>query len=452
MNLRSRYGDLPTRGEALQSGISGAINLHEQELEQDRLEANQMGAQGARRLPNAPNPGMMGRIRGIGAAIQRGIYGDDPNDPNVATSERRDGVAPILPGDLGTPRPSTRQPWDERMPDGSIPGLGGFGGFRMPPRPTTPQVTLRGQTPEPLPRPTYGEGDLVFPPAGGAPVPDAARGPQAPQTITDALAPDTYEYQGRRGARYEVDRHRAGREAYGLKGAESTQEHEIDQRFKDAHEQRVYEALAEAKRNPTPDNVAKARVLTNTVRYDEEYGQPRTTGMTFEQRQLLQSQRDAAAYRRAQLAASGRTNSAEWRAADLEFRRLSLQLQDLDRQINDVQKDIPAPGVPSIVAGSQPGGQAAIDRARQRVDSLNQERGRVLDRVRGTPTAPPAPRSNERYGPPRPQGTTSGRGATREQASARATELSRSGKTRVQIYEIMKREGYPVKPPREYKP
>jgi hypothetical protein len=172
----------------------------------------------------------------------------------------------------------------------------------------------------------------------------------------------------------------------------------------------------------------------------EEIGE-RPKPLTFEQRKALQrdaiAQRAAAAEKLARLRATTGTNSAEYRAAQLELRRAEILLRSYQNEADDLSGDLPKEGVDRMVAESQPGGK-------QRVAATEGKVAAARGRVEGGRAAVA---SAGRGGAPA-RGPAGPAGGAKPDAATRAQELRSGGKSKQEVYQIMKAEGYNVLPPR----
>lgn len=191
-----------------------------------------------------------------------------------------------------------------------------------------------------------------------------------------------------------------------------------------AEQERQVQALVAA---GMPEAEARARVLTNTVRYDEVYG-PQSRGLSlpeFEAREAIrfryqaalaklraaQDAHDLAAYRRAQL---------ELQAAAAELRALDVEASTLPRYS----------GTDRDVLRSTPKGQAELAAA----DSARADVARRAREIGARAQAATAPRA----------GDTSATPPRDPKIEAHVRALLRSGLSPEEVKKILRAEGYAV--------
>jgi hypothetical protein len=400
LNLRPKYdpNEMPWQ-QSLNQGIGSAISQYADREARRRAEENATAAEGGTQLPDQPTPGIMDRIRGIGSSISTMIHGQQGPGVNPAgeiTGAQRDGVVqtPVTP--------------NAQMP--VVPRVRTEGGYATPNPPAMfPRASL---------------GAMTAPPNGAT----AARpNAQSPTTIGQAIKPYTYHGEFHN---YSID------PLYGARVQAEAKDMVSHQ-----HEEEQIASLVNAGMNPTE---ARAKVLNNVVRYDEKFGQKSRGGssLTYQQRLDLLDRNNAVRLQLGRMAAAGRQNTAQYRQALLEQRQLEDQLRADEAEARGyaseaagVERQIPQ-GTNRIVAESQPGGTERIAADAQRAAGLRGQardiRGKNAQRFRTgtTGTAPAA-------------GTF-----TPEQSQARALELKKQGYSKSAAYEIMKREGHNVAPPK----
>lgn len=347
----------PTLGEGLTRGISTAIEEWEKRREADRQERNTMAAAGGVPIPAGPQPSIMDRLRGIGQRVRDSIHGTQPS-----VRPARDGIPagapPALPANV--PVETVRSGLPTRITGMPQPG-----------------VSMQQQTPR---RSMNG----------------IAAGQSADSPIGNALG--NYTYEGIGGQKYSVDPLHQARVQAAAKGMS-----------RDAEQEKSIAALVAA---GMPENEARARVLTNTVRYDTEFGQQsraRSSGLTFEQRQQLQNENNAVRLEIARMARAGKQNTDEFRRANIRLREIGQQLQAISIEASGYENTARAAerGVPQgtdrIVEESMPGGKERISAAQRKAgaarDSAAAVRGRARSVVGGAGAAP-APAQKMTIGQP----------------------------------------------------
>lgn len=388
LNRRPIYDEDELTGpEYLSRGISGAIDYFMKQREAGRLEQNEMAKEGAVALPEDPNANPMGRLRGIkrgiGALLHRGQAQTTP--PFVPPS----GPGEVPQGPYIDESGAFGQPGPQRI----------RGGIMMPnrPRPTPPFN----------PQKDYGGsriGARIFDEIGGGGVPP-------------------YTLEGQSGRRYQIDPMRDQR----IKLAGSEMEYGQQRGHVQAEQERQI-AAAVAAGMPEPE--ARARVLNNLMRYDEEFGQRSRSGSGMTQADRLQIQdrldRRAAATRAMQLRLQTmRSGSAEERAQlQAEVSRLNREqqadlatLRSYDQQAASAEGAVTRmsadPAATAMPAGRERLGQEQ-QRAKTAADSAAAARSRVQNR------------------------------GTRKSVQDRDSELKAQGKNASERLRILKAEGYNV--------
>lgn len=297
--------DEPTGGERIQQGLQGGLDWYAARRETARGEANTVGAAGGRKLPDEAKPGIRQRIGGIGQRLGEIVHGRAPGLPDVGGLQP---TGPFVARQQGRPgaMPMDEQldPYgnaDDMVTDAIMQGRGGapnpaLGPARMVP-PTPPQGAL---TPSPRMMP-------------GGPRMGVGGMPASP-SMSPGMSPSparTFEYQGSDGARYEMPQ--TGERERVNRNEELGYQTSLKEGLSKQHEEESISALVNA---GMPEDEARARVLTNTVKYDEEYG--RRGPLTLDEREKL-----------VRLAASLRSQgrNAEARAIDQKLRERSLDIQ-----------------------------------------------------------------------------------------------------------------------------
>jgi hypothetical protein len=401
LNLRPIYdqADMVPWQQSLSQGIGNAISSYADRQARKRAEQNQAAAAGGVELPPEPQPSFMDRLHNVGSSISRVIHGEQT--PPTATGPQKDGVVqtPVTP--------------DAQMP--VVPRVRTEGGYATPNRPSIfPQTTTAAINGPPPTRST-----------GSPAAPRSFAG--QPTTIGSAIKP--YTYHGEFG-NYSID------PLYGARV--QTEAHDMASH---QHEEEQIAALVNAGMDPT---MARAKVLNNVVRYDEQFGQQYRgrggSALTYEQRVDLLNRNNAVRLQVARMAAAGRQNSSEYRQKALELREIEDQLRADENaargyasEAAGVERTIPQ-GTNRVVEESQPGGKQRIESATERAARL---RGTAAD-IRG--------KNAQRF-----KTGTEGAAAdkyTPEQTRSRALQLKNQGYNKSAIYEMMKREGYNIAPPK----
>jgi hypothetical protein len=397
LNLRPIYdqADMVPWQQSLSQGIGNAISAYGYRQARKRAEQNQAAAAGGVELPPEPEPSFMNRLHNVGSSISRIIHGE--RTPPTATGPQKDGVVetPVTP--------------NAQMP--VVPRVRTEGGYATPTRPSLfPQTTTAAINGPPPTRSSTATPPRAF--AG------------QPTTIGSAIKP--YTYHGEFG-NYSID------PLYGARV--QTEAHDMASH---QHEEEQIAALVNAGMDPT---MARAKVLNNVVRYDEQFGQQYRgrggSALTYEQRVDLLNRNNAVRLQVARMAAAGRQGSAEYRQKALELREIEDKLRADENEARGfaseaagVERTIPQ-GVNRITEESQPGGKERIAGAAERAAGL---RGRAAE-IRG--------KNAQRF-----QTGTAGTTYTPEQTRSRAQELKKQGYSKSAIYEMMKREGYNIAPPK----
>lgn len=417
LNLRPRYApDELTGGERISQSIGSALDSYMQEQDARRAERNQMAAAGARPMEGPADPGVMGRMRGIGSAIKRRFLGDD-SGPSVmqtglqtGTDMARDGfgASHISPPVMGAPTPEIDM-------KGRVRGTNNF-----------PTATMAGSTPS-----------MAAPPAA----PGRPTFEQTPRGIGAALQP--YTMEGRGGAKYSVD------PLYGQRVA--TAGHEMEANATEARRTATENAQISAMVAAGMDEpTARAQVLTNTVRYGEEFGayrRPPAQGMTQADRLQVEAVRQAnrknledARYQHAQALQSGNADAVRraglaLQTAEFEYRKSEDRAKAFERTADDAARTVPTNPIDRSIAESTPEGRGRITTAESTAAANRDSAGRVR-------TGAAAIRPDDSAVGGRPKFTP-------DQTRARAQALKAQGKTKLEVYEMLKREGHNVAPPKE---
>ncbi len=438
LDLRPRQ-QLPDAGDYLQQGIGSAIGFKDKQ----RQEENDIRARGGRPV-EGQNPGIMGRLRGIGSTLKRNIFGDqaeategaEPTGGDYDTDDsmtRQQGFE--SPGSLVEPnRPHAPGIYADGR-DSYMPGPGAisedFGGYQPPAegmsrqsegtpfndptrrlQPTPPFAPTQGATPGPAYTPPAVGGGRIALPASQTGHPSPSIGSSLSPTMspsTPGRRPQPYQVTGMGGQKYTMDPMYASNVA--LAGKED--EYGAAERHKQVEQDQQIQALVDAGMDP---KVARAKVENNVVRYDETYGEGKRAGaaLTYQQRvdlankaaekaSALQSQRDVAAMQRARLMAAGQQNTAQFHQNELALQRLDIMLRasqaeaaGLAEEARSTEAKEPT-GTNAAVQGALPGGAAQIAADRARAGALRTRADSVrkagVDSVRaglrgGNPPAP----------------------------------------------------------------
>lgn len=454
LNLRPIYD--PGEADHYQNAtraIGAGLNMYVNKLDADRAEQNQIAQMGGTPVAS-PKVGPMDRLRSIGQAIRKRIgLGNGQANPEAAdydndAQNEGDFDMDDMSGRLARANAAVPvQQGASAAPPVQIDAKGRVAGTNRFPSVGDLQPTPTFVPPDrqPAVNPALGVAQQATPGT-------AAPGPTGrPQTIGDAIKP--YIYHGRNGQDYSVDPLYQTR--LGVAGHEmeaDAQERRViatEQRKKaetTQSQQEAIQALVDAGMRP---GEARARVLTNTVKYDEVYG-PQRGQMTFDERQRLQKQRDDAAYERARLIAAGQQNTAQFRQAELALSNaeLALKMADTqaagqDRAAAAASKDIPANPVDRAIATATPEGakRVAVAESTAQANRTAAESTRAAGvRAAGAAAAP---------------AQAVAQGATKfnpQQTQQRARMLKDRGYDIWQIYDLMTEEGYNVAKPRTPRP
>lgn len=481
LNLRDKYGrGETTGGERIQAGIGDALQFWMQEDAARRAERNDVAAQGGVAV-GAP-PTAMDRIRGIGGALRRTMRrtpGITETGALTDTSNARDGVEPSLPSPSFIPSAAgARITPSFAFGDHTMPGMTVRRPFDEVPRAPGPVMTerledLRGERdPAEMRRElddlihrnggysddSQDSGHGYAPPprsmsAIATQPPPAANGaPQPSSNIAGAIQKTIYE--GRNGQRYEIDPMRQQNIALAGKRAEAGVEDEIaqgrerrTQATKTAEQDRAIKALTDA---GMPAAEARARVLTNTVRYDETFGAQRNAPMTQAERLEIQDRIDKRTQEAARLRAAGLENSDQYRQAMLAIATANLALATANAKASGfehtaaaAEATIPKSPIDRRIATA--GGDSARIATAESTANANRDsaaRTRSAGAARAESTAGIAT-----GGVRDATGNINRPKFTPEQTATRMQELKKAGNTQQQAYEIMKAEGYDVPPP-----
>lgn len=303
LNVRPVYDpNEPTFGEQLSRGIQGGLDYYAGRRERARQEGNTVGAAGGVRQPDRGQPGIKGRLRGIGSAIGNIIHGSPPELPHPQIGPTGTFAPGTLAPGYGTADPS-RYPMDERipgeealetMPDADDMVSGAMLGRVVRPSPPIDALPLSARP-------------ALNPALGGGPSIGVNNGLP---TLLAASPERTFEYEGEDGSRYRMPQ--TGERAR----TQRMEEQEATLGLKDRYQQKDQEdQIAALVAAGMPPAEARARVLNNVVRYDEEFGQRRPATLTYEERSKLAAEHDARIeamrVRLARLTGAGRGNSPE---------------------------------------------------------------------------------------------------------------------------------------------
>lgn len=419
LNRRPIYDEGELTGpEYISQGIGTAIQGYLQQKEIGRQERNTMAAQGAEALPNDPANSIRGRL----GRVKRGI-GDMLG---TLSGHRRDGVAPA-----------------GGYPPVAVPA----GVEQAAARPTGPFVpSVRGAMSSVVPGgwDATSRPGVMHPSTAGAPVaPNAPRAtpasPTAP-TIGSAIGadlgdvPKPYELEGATGRRYRVDPMRAERGKLAMAGAAAEQEYGRNRQHQTAEQEDQVSALVAA---GMPEAEARARVKTNTVRYDETFGaQSRTrAAMSVDDRlkveQAITARQVTIQNMKAAQAHLTQGQREELRRLQMEQERDLALMRGAETAANQAEGAVTRAAT-DPTSTATPEGQKAIEAAKQRAAGMRSR----ADSARG---AVQHPRMGGVTG-----GASSSSGGQKSPAD-RYAELKALGKTRDEIVRTMKAEGYNVR-------
>lgn len=468
LRLRPIYDEGELTGpEQLSQGIGRFLGDYAQRQEVGRQERNRIQDAGGTILPDDPAntpSGRWGRVkRGIGRLLGHGT----PDDPGAIGSNERDGLPPGymqaggftlpvprvpsmpaqvaqqspmqqqqpysgMPGTTPPIMPSSGRPgtgWDERIPAGypPAPGRVPIGPERVDesnilhPRPTgpTPQYPQQRQQPQQQ----RGIGSMLG---------------QAAEPSRDPNA-DTYVYEGAGGVRGRLPNAQGrARVAMDQKIAEETAVTNARDRIQSQSDEAAIQSLIDAGMDP---NVARAKVLNKVVRYDETFGQGKTGGrggnaMSQADRLEIQDRLDkrAAQTRQLQLQLAGIRSGDSGQRMKIQQQLAQMRAEQaadiavLHSQQSEanVTESEAARIAADPVASNTPSGKATIADARARADEARRQAAAARGKVAAGPSGP----------------------AGKPDAATRAKQLNTQGKSRQDIYNIMKSEGYDVQPPK----
>lgn len=425
LNLRKPWQNpaYDTAADTIGSALSSYATKHQQDEDADREEQNKIAAIGGTPIAGAPQPSGIDRIKGIGRGIGSALGGLLHRGGDEQTQ-----TPPVPAG--GTARPQYGFT-DETTPDDGgrpVPQLVHSQGAML-------DHALANSSNSPTPSPVQ----------SGAPA-------AAPKTVGEGLA--HYTIQGRNGTKYDVDpmfqtrQQIAGREMEADAADRRTTARDIagetrKQATLDASQKAQMKALTDS---GMPEPEARARVLTNTVKYDDVYGPQRTQPLSFDERQKLMDRNNAAKYRVAQLTAGRSQDQDAIRRAQLELQISEMELNASDRRSKTyvenaraAESTIPK-GTDRIVEESTPEGRARIVAAESTAKANRDSAGNV--RTTGAADATAAGSTV--------RGTANrGKAFTPEQTQSRARQLKGAGNSIDDTYRIMRSEGYNVAPPRK---
>lgn len=482
LNLRDKYGrGEPVGGELIQRGIGDALDIWVREDEARRNERNEIARQGGVAVGTPPTA--MDRIRGIGGAIKRNLrrtpnFNGDVTQTGAltGTSNARDGVEPSTPPSVLPPPAFTPSRAGERITpsfqfgDATMPGMTVNRGI-----PTQRIEDLRGEVdPADMRRrlddaihrnggysddsQDSGHGMQVIPPKAMTSIatqpPPAANGaPQPSSNIGTALKT---VYEGRNGQKYEIDPLRNKRAEIALDDEAARSREGRAQSMKLAEQERQIQAAVAA---GMPEPEARARVTNNLMRYDQEFGQRSRGTMTQAERLEIENIRTARAkeandlrLKIANLSAAGRQNSEEYRqamlalaTADLALKTADARADNFDRTASAAEGTIPTNPIDRRIAVAG-GDSTRIAGAESTANANRDSAGRI--RREGAATAESIAGLRTGGGVRDATAGTARARFTPEQTQSRAVALKNAGKSKQEVYEIMKAEGYNVAPPR----
>lgn len=393
LNLRPIYDrDELTGGERIAQGIGGAIDAYATHQEQGRAEESRRRAAG--QVMTTRGEGAVDRLRSLG----RRLTGRNANTNPERIIPASGIVDETLPPDnpvLGTSTAPSATP----VPPAPI--MPRQGGVSMGGRPVIPARN------NPMP---------VVASSAVAPQPS----PLTPHTIGNAI--DKYTEDDNFGNQWTVDPNYAANRALTASRAELQQKDE----FSEQGTRRSVDALTAA---GMPRAEAEARVRTNTVRYDTEFGQQPRGGSSQADKLSFEELRQKNRKEIAQLSASGRLTSQEIARRRLELdedeRNWRRDHAEDNARASDVDRDVKIGGLLNSEVKPDPYGLMSPE------DKAKQERtARERDR-RVTSASQGADRLKNSH-------------ATREQAQARARALRAAGKSPAEIAATMTAEGYKV--------
>lgn len=311
----------PSPWDRVMPAIGQAIDLYTKDQDAQRDEANQIAAQGGVPIGAGPGPSRGQRtVSALGGFIRRRVLGRGDgssvvdqiaNQPMPGPQLTPSNVSPVAASVPASPLSPITQPVRPRRIGEAIitdpsqinqPGPFGNAAPAAPAPPSATPVVRSGPGYQPSP-----------PPAAASP---------AAGSIGQALQP--YTYTSRSGQQYQIDPMRNAR----LAAASHQMETQADLDAKRAEVTRTQneqvQALIDAGMSPA---VARAKVLNNVVKYDEQFGQPRTGTMTQADRMALQDRIDARTRQQQQFALKLEGLRQQGRTGTREFQQLSAQLR-----------------------------------------------------------------------------------------------------------------------------
>lgn len=412
LNLRPVYGrDEPTFGEQLSRGIQFGLDTYEKRREAERGEQNEVLSRGGTRLPDAAPSGIEGAVRrgarGIGDLLGRAIGRRPSLEPTGTFVESR----PSEPG---------RFPMDERLPQTPDPDQ------------IVTDAILRRVVPPAAP-----QGALPPTPRGSVQGPSIAPNPGLPALNTAGTqnyGERSFDYQGIGNRRYTMPQ--TGERERTNRMLEYGQQTAIKE---GAHTREQEDEIAALTAAGMPANEARARVLTNTVRYDEEYGPQRSHSLTYEERSKLSAEHDQRMAeiraRLARLTGAGRGNSPE----AMDLRRRALELNERKFAASGER----GAASTETAIGSQEQRAVKPDPYGMLSDeekAANAVRQRQADETRGRAREHAGNAATIARGANAPSGTP-----TLQTARAEEARLISAGMTREQARKSMKAKGWPIK-------
>lgn len=420
----------PSPWENVMPSIGRAIDLYQQDQEAKRQEANTVAAQGGTPIGSpAPSRGQRA-VSAIGGYFRRRILGQGdgtqgaPSIGDLQDPNGRLGVQ-VTPGSVAAQVPASPisgiaqqgQPGQAGQPSGAMPfqvGTPQTGGALPMPRRIgdailndPSQIRQRSSFFDEQPsrgpqRPAFDERPIVRSGAGNQPAPPPASASPASGSIGQALQPYTYTARG--GQQYSIDPMRASNMARAAKRGEEQDALDIKSAEQTKTQNEQVQALIDAGMSPA---VARAKVLNNVVKYDEQFGQPRKGAMSQQDRLALQDRIDArqkdaqkAALRLEGLRQQGRQGSREFQQLSIQLRA---QQQDdaNDRallQADEAEAGRAEHAVTTLqtnpVVSATPTGQAAITQAQKDAAAARAKAAESRTRVAGKGTRP-APGSKQ---------------------------------------------------------
>lgn len=301
-------------GESMRRGISEALETYLRKKQADRDFENEVAQSGGTVDPQESG---MDKLRRVGGAIRRHLPGFDPRpgaeenlrvhgDPQVSAQPITDADVSSAMGDPGTSRSSNVVTINpNRSQNRSLDTLG-----------TARDGVTRSPIADAIER------TVVRGPSGQTAIVPTKRGLHQ-QDVAD------------------------------------------EQAVRTDSEQRQIDALKAA---GMPEAEARARVLTNTVRYDEDFGQRRMGSMTYTERANLEELKNKLAMERIRV--NGAIRAAQRSGDQAALLRAQNAARSLDLQERRIlageqteiirENPLPAPGLPERIATSTPEGEAAV--------------------------------------------------------------------------------------------